>query len=475
MRFIDLPSELHLMVFAELEDLDDALYFASSCSYLSRLYRANNSSIAKNMIVSRFPFSYFQVGALGAAHLLLICPEVRRVQLSQPPSVPSDAEAKLCSQTQPSNYYLHYTDVREYISSDTNEYDLHLSKFIEAENDVIRMYQQYGKEPTAERRPPKKDFLRCENTKRHVDEYTDVVINEICTRWQKIRFLRELYQDSAVFAEFEDFRCHFLTARTVRDTYSIVSPGFQHNVSTTQAFSGTSDSYGDYFWANLHKTLCLHSLAIATRKLAKATELDGLNVSKADIELTACYAWAKEKLPGVYSVLSPELRIQALETWDFIYYFLLRKLVPPKILSDWIMACPEDSLLQECDGSPAFDHSERWSYFMNLFRWILHPKDVVAAIAAKAWEPESSFAPDKERFMAMRGAFDEEAVGDMDWYTFHKRQWCVNALGRGDCEPPGDERSSWWDQHRMRNGSPFHLSFDSDVILHSSILKQQAL
>ena len=201
------------------------------------------------------------------------------------------------------------------------------------------MFQQHGKKPTADYRPQKEKFKICQNIKRHVDyEYTDAVIDEISTRWQKTRFLRELYQDSAVFAEFEDFRRRFLSVKTAQETFAIVTPGFQYAISTTQGFGDVGASCCDEFKVNFHKTLCLHSLAIVTRTLAKATELDTISRSKMDIEEIACGAWAKSDLPGVYSELCVQLRTRSLETWNFLYHFLLRKLFPPIILDDWIKA-----------------------------------------------------------------------------------------------------------------------------------------
>ena len=126
------------------------------------------------------------------------------------------------------------------------------------------------------------------------------------------------------------------------------------------------------------------------------------------------------------------------------------------------MACGRlDPLLQDVHGIPDADFSAHWSYCMNLFRWTLHPKDVVAAIAAKAWEPDSTFASDKGKFMAMRGMFDGgNDDDDMDWYSLHERRNCIDVLGVD--EPPTSiqqESRSWWDHYRMQRGSPFHYSY----------------
>ena len=132
-------------------------------------------------------------------------------------------------------------------------------------------------------------------------------------------------------------------------------------------------------------------------------------------------------------------------------------------MDDWIKACAEEELLRDFGGE------ELWHCAMNMLRWVLHPQDVVAAIAAKAWEPDSSFVPDKERYLARRGVFDEGAHGDMDWFSFHERDSSINALGLGGGpEYPYSEGRSWWDEYRSQKGSPFHQSFDWDALLSAS-------
>ena len=292
-----------------------------------------------------------------------------------------------------------------------------------------------------------------------MNECSHDVVLEICTRWQKTRILFELYQHPILFAEFEKFRHHFPTADTAEKTFSIVDPGFEGIIPTTQYLQDSTASYGNDFKSKFHRTLCLHSLAITTRKLAKATA--STTVPKDDIVQIACNAWAKEEVPGLYSNLSTKTLTETLETWDFIYHFLLRKTFPPNVLTDWIMACADDDvMLQDHEGKLVEDINGRWPYLMNLFRWTLHPQDVALAIAAEPWKPTSSFAPDKPKFLADKGAYDDGAIDDMDWYTFHERQISVDTLGMGDTRSAAQEERSQWDRYRMTSGSPFNLNFD---------------
>ena len=53
MDFLAISSELHLMVFAGLRDLDDARDLARTCKYFHQLHQGNKRSIAKAIIVSR--------------------------------------------------------------------------------------------------------------------------------------------------------------------------------------------------------------------------------------------------------------------------------------------------------------------------------------------------------------------------------------------------------------------------------------
>ena len=113
------------------------------------------------------------------------------------------------------------------------------------------------------------------------------------------------------------------------------------------------------------------------------------------------------------------------------------------------------------------DTKECWSYFMNLLRWVLHPHDVVEAIVAQAWRADSTFAADQHIFTIIRGTFDYGVSDLSDWDRYRQRASCIAGLGVKDKESLRDEdERSWWDQCRMQHGSPFHLDFDWNALVH---------
>ena len=138
------------------------------------------------------------------------------------------------------------------------------------------MYQQYGKEPAEEYRPSKSIFASCQNVKRQSEEYTELIVNEICVRWQTTRLLHSLYHDPNVVADFNDFRRYLPTVETGNDTFRIVSPGGFPAMSAAQKLEGHSPDYGENSRVNFHKSLCLQSMAIATRTLAIAIHSESL-------------------------------------------------------------------------------------------------------------------------------------------------------------------------------------------------------
>ena len=319
------------------------------------------------------------------------------------------------------------------------------------------MYRQHGKQPKAEHRPLAEDFWRCTAVERHAEEFTDVVTDEICARWQTNRVLRELYLDPAVFAEYEAFRKKFIAAPTAEDTFHIVSPGFQPAIPMTQRHSNQSQlRCGRSFSSAFHKTLCLHSLAMAMRTLVIAT-----NSSKALDDGTvdaALDAWDKSTVFIGHRrlELSIATRVRCLETWDFIYHFLLRKLFPPEILDQWVTACSTSFTSR---GSESYDLKDFRSYFMDRLRWGLHPHDVVKAITTQAWTIDSTFVTDKHDFMMMRGTFETTVLDPDVWIEDFCRTPLVMQVEPTDRWHKWEEERLYWDDCRLQLGSPFHPDF----------------
>ena len=321
------------------------------------------------------------------------------------------------------------------------------------------MYQQHGTPLEAEHRPLAYDFWRCTSVERYADNFTDAVIDEICTRWQASRVLKDLYLDPAVFAEFEAFRQKFIAASDAWETFHIVSPGFEPVYLRERHSERPGLVCGRNFGSIFHQTLCLHSLGIAMRTVARATTAS--KPERMKMRERALCAWSKTYLDiwGQASELTPELQTQCLETWDFIYHFLLRKLFPPNILEEWLTACSDDIYLR--NEFAELNPVPYWCLFMDRLRWGLYPHKVTEAVAARTWEENSTFIIDEHVFMIMRESFDDlENIG-VDWEFSFKKASCIPHLQLGGgsylCE---DKEHFWWDSCRIRFGSPFHSDFD---------------
>ena len=336
------------------------------------------------------------------------------------------------------------------------------------------MYEQHGPDPRSEHRPHKDVFDACLSATRSPETLTVGVIDEICGRWQKTRILRELYTDAKVFADFEWYREEFIEVasalRTLPEsvfdpgtvTMGLVTPGFGRVIDLNLPKERTSlDVWEEDFTARFHRSLCLHSIAISSRMIVKAVAEDPEN-DAADIFDKACDAWAKDRVTSGDNDINPTLadKVDSLETWDFIYNFLLRKLFPLSVMSDWIMACKSDPILQDVHGEVV--PTQVCDRFLDALRHALHPEDMVDAIVGQAWKRRSGFGGDKYRYMAIRGNFDWAATGLVDFHTFHSRKVMVESLNIWDVAGCGcDENSVYpWDRFRHQHGSPFDPNFD---------------
>ena len=336
------------------------------------------------------------------------------------------------------------------------------------------MYQQHGKEPPAKFRPKVEAFRSCTTAQRHPAAFTETVINDICTRWQATRMLRELYLDPAITVEFRAFRTSLRSASNTWSTFEIVSPGFEPGLGY-RCERGQSQ-YGAQFNSLFHKAICLHSLSIAMRTVAGVTHRSW-QWKKAEILFAANNAWTKKNftIGGHAYKPSLETKAQCLEIWDFIYNFLCRKLFPPDAMSEWINACMP-SLAESISHVPVYKElvdamptEPFWGYFINHLRLVLHPQDIVGAIASKTWSTDSTFTTDKHEFMVLRGSFDIGAlplIVSISWSSWFDRFQMVQHLGAGE-EPRfrGEESPLWWDDCREELGSPFHPDFDWGALI----------
>ena len=432
---LDIPPELQLSVFGSLEDLDDALYFSQTCKTLRSLFAHAKKSIERAIIVR--PLSTLAL-----------------------------------------NIWL--TTMQT--SSHVYEHDLCLSKLNEMREDLAQVYRVSGNDLPEEKRPKGHVLVKCLESKRTHGRLAETSITDIALRWQQLRYLRELYLDDLLSKEFDLFRSRFASESLSEETRAaIYEPGIIKS-SDTMSRLERSRGFDRNFKARFHKSLCLHSIAIISRSIAE-TSRDQLISSPShtprdeDIDEDAAQVIA-DTVGVLWDKGSLDLgsKLDCLEVFDFLYIFLMRKLLPLEQLNSWTEENLDDWPYERVEHETEI---ESWYSFIGHAEWHLQPVDIVDLIKERAISG-ASYPRDKSLHMRVRGMFDVGDGGGMDWYTGFERDSMVDALRSGlriqqfeniDRWYRWWDRPRWWDQVRLRSGRPFEVGFQSKYL--SEILEYE--
>ena len=312
----------------------------------------------------------------------------------------------------------------------------------------------------AEERPEESVFLDCINSQWIQETSPDKIIDDIVLRWQRTRILRELYQDDKTGMEYIQFRVAFTSASTPLEAVSIAEPGFTLPSDPQRRTA----RYGNTFNSRFHRALCLHSIVIASRRLAMVTLRPAIKLEP-DIEEVALDFWDKSSVIVEGKKITPTVqdKLDCLEVFDFLYMFILRKLFPIGNLESWIKGSSDEWLFQE-HSRPVLISPDTWFLLLSSCRNSLLPLGLVDLLFSQAWKPDAKYPPDMALYLVVRGTFDAGEISDSDWYTFYERQSMVINLEYDESsELPYEfrdaEASCWWDVQRLICGSPFHPQF----------------
>ncbi|MCJ1232841.1 hypothetical protein MMC14_000795 [Varicellaria rhodocarpa] len=265
-------------------------------------------------------------------------------------------------------------------------------------------------------------------------------ITEVCHRWQAHRVLRKLYLSEKVKAEYDLSRAKFTG-----------SANHQH-----------SHRFGAEFGGRFHKAICLHSVAIASRKLAIASQFSGPDQEE-DVFQTVFDLWNKKSVVdewGNDAEPSIQDKLDCLEVFDFLYLFVTTRLFVTEfpswtgaIMNEWQFA------------GHALDTNPQAAQLLEICllygRWTLSPTDLAGLMSRGNDTPRLSWPVDKHRYLALRGAFDRGTPTDLDVVSQTERWSMVRAVvgsnERGDCFDTSTP--CWWDRLRQLVGSPFQPNF----------------
>ena len=353
------------------------------------------------------------------------------------------------------------------------QYYLCLSNLLHAWEDAAKVLRDHRGNAPDELRLSGSLCLDCFDKDYTDTPLTDVEVDEISKRWWKLGILRDLYLDEAISKDFEEYRVDL-----VGGIGYLMADGSRPIIeeSPELAIQGHPNlEHAPDFKARFHQSLCLHSIALATRSHALHSRdqiqmtNDPPNLIGERLYYTAGALWEKVYvvLNGRSIELGHHVRFDCLEIFDFLYYFLLGKVVPFSALESWTADAADRYPYSMLDG----DRPENWDSLLHYCRLTLQPSDIVDLVKHQTWRAESNFPADKTNYMCERGLFDVGGDGAADFFTGFERRSMIDEAPHdlGFLNDFLDENNSRsWDELRVKLGSPFWSHFWQMIDLRAS-------
>lgn len=350
-------------------------------------------------------------------------------------------------------------------TSPTHEYDLCVSSFVKAFEIRSAAYRREGRSLPTKDRPDPAVFKNCLNSDARRDQLSDNEIDDIAERWRQFNLLQRLYLDTQLSEEFEAWRSAFVSDLSAKARANILKPGITTS-SNAASIQEQSQRYGPDFKSRFYKSLCLNTIAVASLQLAKTCrEVPGdvpeLGVDN-DVGTAVTDLWTRSRIfmNGSAEDLAICTKADTLEVFDFLYMFLLPKVVHK---FEWKMDSRNGGNPDEWPlGYGYYDETDgillrikRYA-FLDDCRRCFQPLDLIDLIQHSSWA--SPYPHKKDVYLNQRGMFDDGESGDIEWYSFFERADILDGLlSMGDeiYEPQNTDMPSWWDRVRLVVGSPF--------------------
>ena len=332
----------------------------------------------------------------------------------------------------------------------------------------------YGRESRslpAEDRPDPTVFKNCLYSDARCDKLSDNEIDDIVKRWRRLKLLQRLYLDTQVSEEFEAWRSAFVSDLSAGARAEILKPGITTS-GNAASIQEQSQRYGPEFKGRFHKSLCLNTIAVASLQLAKTCRQvlgDGLELElDEDVGTAVSDLWTRSRIfvNGSAKDLDVCTKADTLEVFDFLYMFLLPKMVHNfewKMdlwncgnADNWPLECGYHEKTGGVAGS-----KQGWYELLEDCRQCLQPSDLVDLIQHRTWT--SPYPHDKSVYLSQRGMFEGGENEFIDWHTYFERSPIVGGLLPMSDEIfgyQGTELPNWWDRVRLIVGSPFGEGFE---------------
>lgn len=237
-----------------------------------------------------------------------------------------------------------------------------------------------------------------------------------------------------------------------------------------------SQAYGPDFKERFHHALCMNTIAVASHQRAKAcredtNREDGKPLDThpdGDIQQAVSDYWTRSRwyLRGIAGDLDLFMKADNLEVFDFLYIFILQKILPFERFNAWTEA---DAMYWSEEAGFAVDEDvdapidiQKWHTFLSDCRKSLQPLDLVDLIKGKAWAPDVDYPPNKSMYLRVRGMFDGGESESVDWCSLYERAPIVYHLYPFNVRVFNLEETElpcWWDRLRLTCGSPLIEGF----------------
>ena len=261
--------------------------------------------------------------------------------------------------------------------------------------------------------PTEASFLAClHDTSTDQSVLTDNSIEDICRRYSQAARLACLYE--MLSTELDLLHPRLITVDHLEDVTSCLDPGSV----IPDLYPFTAERHypsNPTFRSRFCKAVCL--LVIVTSALSQARSSQFLTEeagSSVYCKMLAVWTQHFEDVCEGTSPLSWRERLECMEVRDFLYTYLLSKIIPPQAIESW-WADTKDYWIG--GDSPNEPFQRQWNYTLQHFRQCLTLYDILDLVLGQSQDPSNAYPSDKTTYLYTLGIIEIGPFDDYDWFT----------------------------------------------------------
>ena len=280
---------------------------------------------------------------------------------------------------------------------------------------------------------------------------TDDLVEDVCRRYNQAVRLACLYE--MLSTELDTMYSRLITVDCPEDVTACLDPGSV--IPSLYPFAAERRfSNNPTFRSRFCKAVCLQ--AIATTALSVARTSRFLDDEAGDLVCDNMVDIFTQQLDDICESASPlswQERLECIEVRDFLYTFLLSKIVPLQAIESWWVDTEDYWLIADGPNEPF--HGP-WGYTLANFRQSLTPYDILDLVVGQSWDPDKAYPPDKTAYIYTLGIMEDGPDHPYDWFTVFGRLELSQRVDPKHRVPKNCmEHPTRWDYARVQVGSPF--------------------